>query len=461
MINSTLISQLASLIGQANVLHGHETEKWQSDWTGQYHSTPLAVVRPATTNEVASILNFANTHGLPVVPISGNTGLSGGTACNNSLVLSLERMNRIRSLSPSTRIAVVEAGVIVGELDNAARQHDLMFPLSFGGTGSALIGGVLSTNAGGSNVVHYGSTRDLCLGLEAVMPDGRILDLMQALPKNNSGFDLKDLFIGAEGQIGVITAATFKLYPHPKTYATALVAIDDPGIAPALLNALQDASDGAVIAYEYMCEKFVQHYHSLHPEEKRIFDFSSPCILIELASSSCTSLSKILQDVLAGAMEDDMVRDAIIAQSETQRKNLWLLREAAAEISFHKHPVVDTDIAVPLDQVATYLRLIPSRMKKLDSHYTDIAVAHLGDGNIHYTVWPSRDDESLLQAMRIAIDDQAVALGGTFSAEHGIGLCKLQSMEKHKNCVALEIMRSIKNALDPNNILNPGKTIPE
>nr|WP_298798973.1 FAD-binding oxidoreductase [uncultured Acetobacter sp.] len=462
MTNISFLTQLTSLLGSAHVLYGPDTEKWQTDWTGQYRNIPLAVVRPGSTQEISAVLALAYASGIPVVPISGNTGLTGGSHAVNSLIISLDRMNRVRQISTEARIAVVEAGVVVDTLNKAAMENDLIFPLSFGATGSAQIGGVLSTNAGGSNVIRYGNTRELCLGLEVVMPDGRILDLMQALPKNNSGLDLKDLFIGAEGQIGIITAAIVKLYPRPTCYATAMVTVNTLELVPLLFNKLQDASNGSLLAYEFMSANFLSCYYDLHPNENEIFCSPYPsCILIELETSfSQKDISEILQDVLSDALEEEIVQDAVIAQNDTQRQNLWKIREAAAEVAFCKHPVVDTDIAVPLDKISVYLDLIPLRMKAIDPDYTDIAVAHLGDGNIHYTVWPSKTDEALCSAIRTAIDDLAVELGGTFSAEHGVGLCKLDSMQKHKNPVALEVMRSIKSALDPKNLLNPGKTIP-
>lgn len=276
MTHTALLAQLASLLGADYVLSGADTKKWQTDWTEQYHHTPIAVVRPGSTQDVAAVLSLAYASDIPVVPVSGNTGLTGGSYASNSLILSLDRMNRIRRISTDARIAVVEAGVVVDALNTAAMEQGLTFPLSFGATGSALIGGVLSTNAGGSNVVRYGNTRDLCLGLEAVLPDGRILDLMQALPKNNSGLDLKDLFIGAEGQLGIITSAIMKLYPCPTTYAKALVTLDTLEVAPSLCNTLQDASDGALLAYEFLSASFLSHYYDLYPSEKRFSPRPSP-----------------------------------------------------------------------------------------------------------------------------------------------------------------------------------------
>lgn len=456
-----LLEDLRSVVGVEQTFIGSFAERWSRDWTRAFTALPFAVVRPGCREEVASILRLANEHQCPVVPISGNTGLNGGAYAAGSILLSLERMNCIREIRTDTRLAVVEAGVIVDALDAEAEKRGLTFPLAFGASGSAMIGGVLSTNAGGANVLRYGNARDLCLGLEVVLPDGRILDLMTPLRKDNSGLDLRNLMIGAEGQLGVITAAIMKLYPRPTVHATALVGMNILASAPILLNRLQDASGGAVVAFEFMSCSFVESYARLAPTAPKFFDSIAPAtLLIELGLEGGDDVKDVLEAVLGDAIEKDIISDALIAQSETQRREMWALRESAAELSFQKHPVIDTDIAVPLDRVADYLETIPLLMAEIDHGFSDIAVAHLGDGNIHYTVWPSVADTSVNAALRAAIDQLAMDMNGTFSAEHGVGLCKLPSMIRHKGDVALDIMRKIKNALDPNGILNPGKTLP-
>lgn len=458
---SDLIEALSAIVGPAQVLTGPDTAPWDSDWTGQYQGKPLAVVRPADRDQVAALLRLANVRNLSVVPVSGNTGLNGGALGTGAIVVSLTRMNRIREIRPNARVAVVEAGVIVDSLNAAAEDHGLIFPLAFGASGSAMIGGVLATNAGGANVLRYGNTRDMCLGLEAVLPDGRVLDLMQALHKNNSGFDLRDLLIGAEGQLGIITAAVMKLHPAPTQRVTAMVAMPALEPAPALLNRLQDASGGAVVAFEFMPRSFIKGHLALISDAREPFDAPYPVnLLVELAATRAGGLDAILEEVLAERMEAGEVSDAVIAQNEAQRREMWVRREAAAEIAFARHPVLDTDIAVPIDRVADYLRRIEPRLRSIDPGCEVLSVAHLGDGNIHYTCWPSRDDAGLKAALRAEIDALATDMNGTFSAEHGVGLSKLAPMARHKDPVALEVMRAIKAALDPKRILNPGKTIP-
>jgi len=455
------LSALQAIVGVEHVLVGQAAERWSTDWTGAYRAMPIAVVRPDSRDEVSAIVRLANTFRIPLVPVSGNTGLNGGAIGRDAIIISVDRMRRIREIRPQARVAVVEAGVIVSALDDAVGQYGLTFPLSFGAAGSSLIGGVLSTNAGGANVLRYGNARDLCLGLEVVLPDGQVLDLMTTLKKDNSGFDLRDLLIGSEGQLGIITAAVLRLHPRAGEQVTAILGMQDLSRAPALLNRLQDASGGAVTAFEFMSRSYMEKVQG-HVQGARCFleTIYPATILVEMSTTREMDLGSLLETGLEEAMETGDVSDAVVAQNNGQQRDMWALREAAAEVAFHRHPVVDTDIAVPVDRVADYLEAIPQRMAEIDAGFDDIAVAHLGDGNIHYTVWPSCDDPAIEAAFRAAIDALAVEMGGTFSAEHGIGLSKLPSMARHKNRVALDVMRKIKTALDPNGILNPGKTLP-
>ncbi len=453
-----MIAELAEIVGAANVLTGTDMARWSRDWTGHYVGSPRVVLRPGSRDEVAAVLRFAAARGIPVVPVSGNTGLNGGALGTDALVIALDRMNRIREIRPQARVAVVEAGVIVDALNAAAEDHGLIFPLAFGASGSAMIGGVLSTNAGGANVLRYGNTRDLCLGLEVVLADGRVMDLMQALHKNNAGFDLRDLMIGAEGQLGIITGAIMKLHPRPSERITAMVAMETLDPASALLNALQDASGNAVVAFEFMPRSFVEGHFLVDPKARE--PFAAPHavnLLIELAATR--PLGDALEEVLAGWMERGIVTDAVIAQNEAQRREMWARREAAAEISFRKHPVIDTDIAVPRECVPEYLRAIEPRLRAVDPGCEVSSVAHLGDGNIHYCCYPT--EAALMAPLRAEIDALAMEMNGTFSAEHGVGLSKLAPMARYKDPVALEMMRRIKAAFDPQGILNPGKTLPQ
>ena len=465
-----VIKELEGIVGAAHVLMGADMAPFSRDWLGKYTWKPQAVVRPANTDEVSQVMRVSGRAGLAVVPVGGNTGLAGGTRADGAVMLSLARMKRVRNINPRARIAVVEAGVVLSDLHDAVAEHGLSFPMTFGARGSCMIGGMLSTNAGGSNVLRYGNTRALCLGLEVVLADGRVLDLMSALHKDNTGYDLKDLFIGAEGTLGVITGAVLKLVPAPRAYATAMVAL--PGLAPALdlLNRLQEATGGAVEAFEYMPAAYFDRLVELHPELGPPFAPHPVNILVELGATAARDATpqedgsvpivSYLEQVLAGLLEEGAIKDAVVARTETQRSAMWAAREAAAEVMISYTQRVDTDIALPLDGVAEFLARMEAILPALDPGASHTEVAHLGDGNIHYSVVMSREDAQLREAITERVEDEVRALGGTFSAEHGIGISKLGSMRRRKDPVALDVMRAVKAALDPEGRMNPGKVLP-
>ncbi|MEO5620982.1 MAG: FAD-binding oxidoreductase, partial [Cypionkella sp.] len=324
----------------------------------------------------------------------------------------------------------------------------------------------------GSNVLRYGSTRALCLGLEVVLADGRVLDLMSELHKDNSGYDLKQMFIGAEGTLGVITAAVMKLVPRPRAYATATLAARSLPDALVLLNRLQAASGGAVEAFEYMPATYMAQMARARPDIRQ--PFTPPqevTILVELGSlrpddatpdeTGALPLVTLLETTLAQMLAEGMVLDAEIAQTEAQRRAMWQRRELASEVMTSRQPSIDTDICLPTDKVASFLDRIHARLPALDAGAETISVAHLGDGNLHFTVYPSDASPGHYDRVVEAVEDEVQALGGSFSAEHGVGLSKLASMKRRKDPVALEVMRAVKAALDPENRMNPGKVIPE
>jgi FAD/FMN-containing dehydrogenase len=466
-----LVEDLQAAVGAQNVLTGADTARHARDWMGRYHGSPVAVVRPATTAEVAACLKIAAQHGVPVVPISGNTGLVGGTMTTGGLMVSLERMNRIREVKRDAKLVIAEAGVILTRLHEAAENESLYFPLWFGARGSAMLGGVLSTNAGGSNVLRYGSTRALCLGLEVVLTDGRVLNLMSELHKDNSGYDLKNLFIGAEGTLGIITAAVMKLVPAPKAHATATVAARSLSDALTLLNRMQEATGNRVEAFEFMPRTYSDRLKVARPDLGLPFDtIPDITILIEAATTVSHEatpddtgdipLVTTLESILAEMMEAGLVTDAILARSEQQRRAMWARREAAAEIAVGLHPEVDTDVCLPLDKVERFLTEAIRRLEALDPGAKTITVAHFGDGNLHFTAYPTRDDKALKDKVMEVVEDVVAELGGSFSAEHGVGLSKLTSIARRKDPVALDVMRAVKAALDPDNRMNPGKVIP-
>ncbi len=467
----SLIAELSAALGPAHVLTGGDMGRYARDWMGTYEGTPIAVARPGSTAEVAEVLRIAAKHGLPVVPVAGNTGLTGATWTDGGVILSVERLNRIREVRPDSRVAIVEAGVILSRLHDAAAEHGLYFPLWFGARGSAMIGGVLSTNAGGSNVLRYGSTRALCLGLEVVLADGRVLNLMSELHKDNSGYDLKQMFIGAEGTLGVITAAVMKLVPAPRAYATAVLAARSLPDALVLLNRLQAASGGLVEAFEFMPASYQRRLQAVRPDLGLPFDrVHEVTILVELGATSpaladpgpdgTVPLGTLLEETLAGLMEEGLVLDATVAQSDRQRSAMWARREAAAEIGAAVKPMIDTDIAVPLDKADAFLTEVHRRLDFLPEGAETVTVAHLGDGNLHFSVYPGDPSKALYDRVVSVVEDVVQELRGSFSAEHGVGLSKLNSMARRKDPVALEVMRAIKAALDPDGRMNPGKVIP-
>ena len=467
----TLVTDLTAIVGPSHVITGVDMARYCADWTTRYTAAPVAVVRPASTAEVAEVMKLAVRHKVAVIPVAGRTGLVGGAMTTGGLMLSVERLAVIRAIRPAARIAIVEAGVVLQRLHDAAEAENLYFPLWFGARGSAMIGGVLSTNAGGSNVLRYGSTRALCLGLEVVLPDGRILNLMSELHKNNAGYDLRQLFIGAEGTLGVITAAVMKLVPRPRAYATATLAARSLPDALTLLNRLQEASGGAVEAFEYMPASYMQRLAEARPDIRlpfgRRYDTN---ILVEIAAASprdaepgpdgTIPIVALLEATLAAMIADGAVLDAEIAQSEAQRRAMWQRRELAAEITVARQPAIDTDIALPLDRVPDFYDRIHARLPALDPGCETLSVCHLGDGNVHFTVFPTSDDPALHDAVVGAVEDVVEALHGSFSAEHGVGLSKLTTMARRKDKVALDVMRAVKAALDPDNLMNPGKVIP-
>lgn len=481
--HDNFLTQVSAIVGEKHVLTSDASrQRYEEDATYQYYGKSLAVVRPASTAEVAEVVKLAHQIKIPIVPIGGNTGLNGGAwpgADGDQILLSLERMNQIREIKADSRLIIAEAGVILDNLHQAADKHDLIFPLMFGARGSCMLGGNLSTNAGGSNVVRYGNTRELCLGLEVVLADGQVMNLMSELRKDNTGYDLKDLFIGAEGTLGIITAAVMKLFPKPKAYATAMVALPDLASALTLLNHLQAISNNSVEAFEYMPKNYMKCLLERFPEMQQPFDeLAEVSVLLEIGATSINdaevqadgSLPVVndLEAALGEYLESGLVLDAVIAQNETQRKAMWAQREAAYEVSVMKLPWVMADVSVPLDGVQPFMDKMRANLPLIVADAEEVTVAHLGDGNVHYSLWidpnglrTEAENKLLKDKITEVVEDTVMHLGGSFSAEHGIGLYKKETMARRKDPVALSVMRSIKTALDPHNLMNPGKMLPD
>lgn len=458
----TLLQKFSAIVGEDYALTGADTARWSTDWTGKYCGEPGVVLRPASTHQVSQIMMLANANRQSITPVSGHTGLVGGTYAPGGVMVSLDRMNTIHEVNVGARTATVDAGVILSALHDAAEAEDLIFPLTFGARGSAMIGGAMSTNAGGSNVLRYGNTRDMVLGLEAVLADGRVVNLMSALRKDNSGLNLRQLLIGSEGTLGIITKAVVKLSPKPRAYATAMVAVPTLDDALVLLNRVQDATGGSVEAFEYMPRHYIDVHMTRVNGAREPFDAPHDVnILIEAATTTKADITEVLQEIMVDMMENGTLLDAVVAQNEAQRREMWDRREMAAELTFWRKPLVDTDVALPLDLLPRFLQEANAKVAEIDNSAEPFYIAHLGDGNVHYGIYPSRDDDALKDQIVETIEDVVESLGGSFSAEHGVGLSKLATMRRRKDPVALDMMRKIKGILDPNCILNPGKLIPD
>ena len=439
----------------------HVTE-WRGRWSGE---TPI-LLKPNTTEAVSRILAVCNETTTPIVPQGGNTGLVGAQVpLHGEVLLSLTRMNRIRAVNATENVIVAEAGVILANVQQAAADAGRLFPLSLAAEGSCTIGGNLSTNAGGVGVLRYGVTRDLVLGVEAVLADGTVLNLLRSLRKDNSGYDLKQLFIGAEGTLGIITAASLKLFPKPRSYSTVFAAISNAEAALDLLNRLQDATGGLVTAFELVSRSgldlVIKHIPGASdplPKHKGWF------VLIQVSNPAAFDALPALEASLAKAMEDGLVIDAVFAKSERERKNLWLLRESLSEAQKIEGASVKHDVSVPLSRIPEFLAAADKAVRDALPGARPVAFGHVGDGNIHFNIAAPPGNNAALEAARDKLErvvhETAVRLGGSISAEHGIGIAKREALKSQKSAAELEIMRALKHTLDPKNILNPGKLLP-
>ncbi|MGZ8409284.1 MAG: FAD-binding oxidoreductase [Hyphomicrobium sp.] len=434
---------------------------------GLFHGQCAAVVRPADTRELAEVVRLCASAGIPVVPQGGNTGLVGGAVPDGGIVLSTRRLNRIREVDRANRTIAVEAGVILADVQAAANDAGLLFPLSLGAEGSCHIGGNLATNAGGVTVVRYGNARDMVLGLEVVLPDGRIWDGMKALRKDNTGYNLKQLFLGAEGTLGIITAAVLKLFPLPRIKVTAMAAVPTVKASLDLLGRLQDVCGETLTAYELMGRRGMDFAF------KHIVGMTDPFaqpypwyVLIELTSPRGNDqLRAALEDVLSEALERSIVEDAVIAASEAQAGNLWRIREALPEGQKPEGGSIKNDVSVPVSKVPEFIERATEAVEEALPGIRVVAFGHVGDGNIHFNLsQPVGADPAAFLAdwdrFDRIVSDIATALGGSFSAEHGIGRLKQVDMTRYKSEVELDLMRTLKRALDPAGIMNPGKVVP-
>ncbi len=443
-----------------------QMEPYLIEERGLYRGTCAAVVRPASTEAVADVVRLCAQAGVPVVPQGGNTGLVGGGVPDGGIVLSTARLDRIRAVDPLDHTMTVEAGCVLADVQAAAGEAGALFPLSLASEGSCRIGGNISTNAGGVAVLRYGNARDLVLGLEVVLPDGRIWDGLRSLRKDNTGYDLKHLFIGAEGTLGIITAAVLKLFPRPRVRETALAGAATPENVLELFSRTRAACGDTLTAFETMariCLDFtIKHVPGVTDPMDAPHAYYA---LLELTSPRAgEALREALEAVLAKALEDGVIADAVIAASETQAGELWRIRETLPEAQKHEGASIKLDVAVPVSRVADFIsratRLVEGELPGIRA----VAFGHLGDGNIHFNLSQPEgaDAQEFLgrwdQITRLVLD-LAGDMGGSFSAEHGIGRLKRDDLRRYKSAVEVDLMRALKRALDPKNIMNPGKVV--
>ena len=468
-IDDAALSRLKQVVGARGVVEDADRDRYEHDFRRQYAgSTPL-VLRPASTEEVSRVLAICHERRIGVVPHGGNTSYCGGATPDESgsqVVLSLERMNRVRAVDPLNDAITVEAGCILADVQAAAERAGRLFPLSLGSEGSCQIGGNLSTNAGGTAVLRYGMMRDLVLGLEVVLADGRVLDALRGLRKDNRGYDLKQLFIGAEGTLGVITAATLELFAPAASRATALCGVPALGAAVDLLSHVRAAAGEWLTTFELMPRIAVELATRHIPGVRDPFANAHPWyVLIELTASRATAdTGEALASALQEAQERAWLADAAIATSEAQREGMWKLRETIPEAQRHEGASLKHDVSVPIAALVDFVAQAQAWVQDHVPEGVVVSYGHLGDGSLHFNVQlrPGADAAAFLArapAVHRAIHDLAAARGGSFSAEHGIGRAKVQELERYKAGVELDLMRALKRSLDPHGILNPGKVL--
>ena len=450
----TLQKRLADIVGAAHVLtDAAQTQPYLTDWRKQYSGPAECVVRPGSTEEVARVVALCVGEGVAVVPQGGNTGLVGGsvpTGARREVVLALGRMNRIRSLDRLNDTATVEAGCVLAAVQAAAADAGRLFPLSLAAEGSCQIGGNLSTNAGGVNVLRYGTAREQVLGLEVVLPDGRVWDGLRGLRKDNTGYDLKQLFLGAEGTLGVITAAVLRLYPKPTASATAWIALASPAQAVELLAALRSRVGERISAFELVSHSCLQAVLAHVPGARD--PLGTPHAWYVLAEFGDSGSTEDLRERLVAALEG---HEAVLAQSGEQARSLWRIRESIPEAQFAN---VKHDISLPISRIPDFVASAGEALRATFPDNEIYCFGHVGDGNLHYNIGPQA-----LLAQRAAVNRlvyQAVErLGGSISAEHGLGQLKREEIRAHKAPLELELMRKLKAALDPRGLMNPGKVL--
>jgi FAD/FMN-containing dehydrogenase len=466
----SLLATLRAIVGDANVLTTGDLSAWELDWRKREHGKSLAVVRPGTTLEVAAVVKACAAAGVSMVPQGGNTGMVVGStpdATGTQVVLSLTRMNRVRKLDGANLTITVDAGCVLQSVQEACEAEGYLFPLSLAAEGSCTLGGNLGTNAGGTQVVRYGNTRELCLGLEVVTAQGEVWNGLTGLRKDNTGYDLRHLFIGSEGTLGVITGAIMKLYPMPAAQLTAFAAVPSLDDAVALLGLAHKHLNAGLTGFEVMGQfalgLVVKHF----PQQRVPFWQASPyCVVLEASDNESEAHAReVFERLLEAAMEQGCVSDAVVAENMAQAKALWHIRESIPLAQAQEGLNIKHDISIAVSAIPEFVRQTDAKLQAEFPGVRLVNYGHLGDGNLHYNVQAPEgsDAEAFLHDQEGPINalvyDTVDRFGGSISAEHGIGSLKRDKLVEHKSPVALALMRSIKQALDPHNLMNPGRVL--
>lgn len=471
LTDQELISQLQSIVGAEQVITAPaDLEPYLIDWRKRYRGQAIAALRPANTQEVSKIVKLCAANLIAIVPQGGNTGLCGGATPNptgRQVVISLQRMNKVRAVDTSNQTITVEAGVVLQTLQEEAAKADRYFPLSLGAEGSCMIGGNLSTNAGGTSVLRYGNARELCLGLEVVLPNGDILNSLRGLRKDNTGYDLRDLFIGAEGSLGIITAAVMKLFPIPVAQWTALVATPSAEGAVELLNRFQAGASAQLTGFEMMSDESLTLLKHYYPALASPLAGENPYeVLVEISDyESSEHAMQLMENILEGALESGCASDAIVASNIAQARKFWDMREHIPLAQADDGPNIKHDVSLPISAIPAFIKTCNALLKTKYPTIRVINYGHLGDGNLHYNVAgpTSAETESFFTTYSKEIQAMVYAeverLNGSISAEHGVGQQKVDYLQGHRGNAAFHLMQSIKKAIDPNNLMNPGKVI--
>ena len=463
------LQKLKNALGPKGWIEDKEIiEPYLLEERGLFRGESSLLLKPKNTEEVSKILKLCNEYNIKVVPQGGRTGLCGGTIPSENgqeIMLSLERMNKIKDLNEANFTITVEAGCILNTIQNIADEKNFLFPLSLASEGSCTIGGNLSTNAGGINVLRYGMARDLVLGIEVVLANGEIWSNLTSLRKDNRGYDLKQLFIGSEGTLGIITSAVLKLFPAPRNIETALFAIPNTDAAIELLGLARNASADLLNAYELVSrigmEMVIKHIPGAKEPIKDKYEWY---VLIEFSSSSKNNLRQQMEDLFELALNKKIVFDGVIAESTQQRKELWVLRDGLNEAQKPEGGSIKHDISVPINNVSKFIDSASKCVKKFIPSSRVVAFGHIGDGNIHFNIsQPLKQDKNEFlnkwNDVNKLVFDIVESLNGSFSAEHGIGKLKRKELQTYNPKIEIDLMKSIKSTFDPNNILNPGKVL--